>query len=93
MRRFYFRLALQLGYTVEELLDRCSSRELSEWMAYDSIEPFGQLRDDARIALLASTVVNMVSKKKVKVQDFMPFLKEDRTQTPEEMLAIMKGRC
>ena len=37
-RQFYFRLAEVLGCTVAELLERISSRELTEWVAYYRIE-------------------------------------------------------
>jgi hypothetical protein len=35
---FYFSLARELGMPVSELLARCTSRELSEWMAFSAIE-------------------------------------------------------
>ncbi len=37
-RRFYFRLARDLGMTVGELLARMSSDELTEWIALYRIE-------------------------------------------------------
>ena len=37
-RRFYFRLARDLGMTVAELLTRMSSTELTEWIALYRIE-------------------------------------------------------
>ena len=37
-RIFVFRLARELGMTVSRLLDEVDSRELSEWMAFFSIE-------------------------------------------------------
>lgn len=36
-REFYFSLALRLGMTVDDMLHRISSRELTEWMAYFDI--------------------------------------------------------
>lgn len=45
--------------TVEEMLRRMSSREFSEWMAYDRLEGIGQPRDDARFGLLASLIANV----------------------------------
>lgn len=86
--------------TVAELLDRMSSREFSEWMAYSQIEPFGEERADLRQAMTTSAIHNSVqaqarSPKWTKAADFMPFSKkEDRpvqatptTLPPEVLLA------
>lgn len=43
---------------MEELLARISSRELTEWMAYDRLEPFGEWRADVRSALVAMVMAN-----------------------------------
>ena len=51
--------------TVRELENRLSSQELSEWMAYFSIEPFGSAREDYRAGLVAATVANCAGSKKV----------------------------
>ena len=45
--------------TVGELLDRISSRELSEWMAYYMLEPFGAERDNLHAGLVAAMVHNV----------------------------------
>ena len=37
-RRFYFRLARELGMTVSELLNRMDSAELTEWVALYKLE-------------------------------------------------------
>jgi len=61
--------------TVGELLSRISSKELSEWMAYFQLEPFGEGRADLRMGILASLVSNMFTKKGSKrytPKDFMP---------------------
>lgn len=59
MRRFCFRLALALGMTVKELMSRIDSAELSEWIAYHRLEPFGQDRQDYPASIVASTVANV----------------------------------
>ena len=67
--------------TVAELLERMSSRELTEWMAYYRLEPFGDERADLRNALLCTVMVNLWSKKKAKIQDYMlDFDKQPMTQ-------------
>lgn len=37
-RKFYFSLAKELGMPVREMLQRISSKELTEWIAYSNIE-------------------------------------------------------
>ena len=57
--------------TVEQL-ERCiSSKELTEWMAYYRIEPFGQERDDYHSARIAAAVYNAFANAKVTESDFM----------------------
>lgn len=55
---FAFQLALQLGCTVEELLERITWREFVEWQAFARREPFGALADDYRAALPAGVYLN-----------------------------------
>jgi hypothetical protein len=63
--------------TVAELLSRTTSRELSEWMVYYELEPFGEERGDLRAGIVASTVANVnrdpkKQKKPYSPQDFLP---------------------
>jgi hypothetical protein len=46
-------LAAKLGCTVKELLQRTDSQELSEWIAYNTIDPFTEDRADDRSAIIA----------------------------------------
>ena len=76
------------------MLSRIDSRELSEWMAYYSIEPFGEWRADLRQAITSMVIANANRSKKqrtYKVKDFMPFDKprKRKQQTPEEMQAML----
>ena len=48
------RLALALGRTVAELGVTMSSSELSDWIDYYKIEPWGAWRDNYHAALIAS---------------------------------------
>lgn len=65
---------------------------MSEWEAYNRIEPVGELRGDLRIANLTSMLYNMISSfgsKKgrrhvSKTSDFMPFFKEDMEESQKE---------
>ena len=63
--------------TVEDMLARMSSEELSEWMAFDRLEPIGWARVDLVGGLLCSLLANQHRKrgsKAFKPGDFMPFL-------------------
>jgi hypothetical protein len=44
--------------TVGDMLSRISSAELTEWMAYDAIDPFGEQRADFRAGIVAATTAN-----------------------------------
>lgn len=84
--------------TVGEMLTRMSSRELSEWMAYANLEPFGEERADLRAGIVASVIANANrdpkrQPKAFQPSDFMPdFLKglqddEPEAASPEEIAA------
>lgn len=57
-RQFWFYLAREFGCTVAELQHRMTSREFSEWQAYFSFHPFGELREDYRAASIACIIAN-----------------------------------
>lgn len=72
------------------MLSRMDSRELAEWAAYYSIEPFGEERDDLRAGIVASVIANVNRGKSSKVyepQDFMPFSKK-KTSVRDEVMAL-----
>jgi len=88
-----FRLALSLGMTVAELSERMDSRELSEWMAYNNLEPFGEERADARSGIVAATIANVHRGKNTRPyepKDFMPKFGPAKEQTPDEMKSMAK---
>jgi len=92
-----FRLALALGMTVGELLARISSRELSEWMAFFQLEPWGAEVEDWRTGLIASTIANVnrdpkKRRKPYEPEDFMPQFDrpEDPGQSPDDHEAILR---
>lgn len=83
-----FRLALALGLPVREMLASMGSDELTEWMAYYQLEPFGDYRADYRSGVVASTFANAHRPKDAgpfKPEDFMPFLdKPKATKAPTQ---------
>lgn len=54
-----------------ELLSSTSSRELAEWMAYEQLEPFGEVRGDLRMARICLAIAQSGGAKDVKLSDFM----------------------
>lgn len=70
-----------------------SSRQLSEWVAYNQLEPFGEERDDLRAAIIASVIANALGGrkgKKFKPKDFMPdFDKATRSKGSSGAEALM----
>lgn len=78
--------------TVNELLSRIDSRELTEWMAFYSLEPWGTEAEDVRTGIIASTVANVnrdPKKKAYKIRDFMPQWHRPE-QTPEDHKRIIE---
>jgi len=94
-----FRLALSLGCTVKELSDRIDSRELTEWIVYYSIEPFGNSVEGYRDALTCATIANagllssapkLLKTKPFHPKDFMVGGRKDtQTQTWEQQRLLM----
>ncbi len=82
--------------TVGELLNRISSRELSEWQLYFEYDPFGGERGDLQAAIVASTVYNMLRGKDAKVANPADFMakfgpEEQKEQQPwEQQLKIVE---
>jgi len=83
--------------TVGELLTRISSHELSEWMAYEQVQPFGDARADVHAGIVAATIANVNrdpkrQKKPFRPQDFMPRWEPEKRkeQTWEEQLEVVR---
>jgi len=75
--------------TRAELVNRMSSREITEWMAFGQLEPFGAEAGYIGHAIVASTVANRhrgSSEKNYEVSDFMPKRKKKEPQSVEEMI-------
>lgn len=80
--------------TRAELLARVSSAELTEWMAFYAIEPFGAEAGYFGHAITASTVANANRKKGAKpapIEDFMPkFERKQESKGPEDAINFAK---
>jgi len=89
------------------LLKDLTSSQVTEWLAYDELDPVGKWRDELMIASLESLVVNIVRQlyppkgrkpKFASPNDFMikwgdveEQKPEPNRQTPEEMGQILRG--
>jgi hypothetical protein len=72
-----------------------SSHELSEWMAFFRLEPFGEERQDLRAAIVAQTIANVnrgAGRPPYKLSDFI--LEFDRQpkepQSVEDQIEVMR---
>ena len=65
------------------------SRELSEWVAYDSIEPIGDIRMDLVGGIISSTLANCHRGKNqsaFRPLDFMPIQKQGKEASKEDTI-------
>lgn len=76
------------------MLERVSSSELTEWMAYYQLEPFGQERDNLHAGIIASVFANAnrdrkKQRKPFEVKDFMLKLGKPKNEkkNAEQLLA------
>lgn len=81
--------------TVGDMLHRIESRELTEWMAYAQVEPFGEERADLRAGIVAATIANAnrdpkKHPKPFQTAEFMP-LREKHAPTDDELAAKLRG--
>ena len=69
-------------------MERFSYREIQEWGAYFSIEPFGQDRDNLHAAIVASVIANVFGGKGKKAQP-SDFMFRDHQEAETEKIAAM----
>ena len=90
---------MALGWpSVEWGLERISGRELSEWIAFDAVEPIGDRRLDLLFAYLMAVTVNLhrgKDDKAAKVEDFLLDFwagegREPEPQSLEEQRSIIE---
>jgi hypothetical protein len=90
-RRFLFHLALALGKSLEEVRELPAS-EVEEWRIFNEFEPLPDVFWAA--AMVCQTIVAVNRAKATKVptlEEFLPWLKSNRRQTPEEMQAAFRA--
>ena len=76
--------------TVARMLSEMSSREFSEWMAYYTLEPFGEELADARNATSIAANVNATiaaagGRSRVKPEDYLVMPRDDAPEDDEAL--------
>lgn len=76
-------------------MEQLDSKELSEWIAFSKLEPFGEEREDLRTALICCTIANVNRDPKKKptpfeVSDFMPKFEDDKEPDWQNQLEKVK---
>ena len=78
-----FRLAGHLKKNISEIR-AMDSRDLTEWLAFSTLEPIGDHRADIQAATIACAVISSVGVK-CKLADWIPdYDKKVEPETPEE---------
>lgn len=78
--------------TREEMLERISSAELTQWQAYEQVTgPLGDERADANAALTAFYVMQALGAKKVKLDKLLPKWDRKPTQRWQDMKLMAQG--
>ena len=76
------------------MLEDLSSRQISEWIEYANLEPFGSMFDLLLCNRLVATILNVLRGKDAKVvseQDFMPDYKKMLVQGQNEQIGTLKA--
>lgn len=71
-------------------MNRMSSHELSEWMAYYSIEPFGAERDNLHAGIIAKAIYDVHIEKPAERAKLTPadFILGAKTSKPDDGLTV-----
>ena len=72
--------------TVRGMLASMDAAEFVEWMAFQRLEPFGDMQADFRAGQVCATLANLQRKKDAKpfaAADFMPALRPPEDDEPE----------
>ena len=79
------------------MLDQLTSKQISEWEAYDKLDPVGTWREDFRLAYLSSLVTNISIKvhgksgaKLTTPMDFMLEWGKEKEETVQQSVEQMK---
>ena len=82
---------MALGVPRAEMLVRMSSAEVTEWMAFFGLEPFGSEVNFLGHAITASTIANVNRQKGqrvYKIDEFVPKFERKKAQSVDQMLQV-----
>lgn len=81
-----------MGKTVSEI-ERLDANELNGWIAYNNIEPIGDVRQDLRFALMTAHLISPHLKKGYhpKVKDYMFDFWPKPKMSNADMKAVLMG--
>ena len=80
--------------TVRRLLGELDSRELTAWMAYESVEPFGERRANLHAGIVAATVANVNRDKHTRAfqpTDFLLEFARERVVNEDAQMQAMRA--
>ena len=90
---FALRLALHTGrLDVDKMLASMSCEQFIEWMAYDSVTPFGQDHTDFLLAQINADMATWMSRKPVKPTEKLPRYKAQPPTFEEVVERLRRGR-
>jgi hypothetical protein len=74
------------------MLAGMTGQQLTEWMEYARLEPFGEQRADLRMGILAAQITNVMTRQKqsdpmAKYEDFMPKFEEAELEPDQDTVA------
>lgn len=74
-------------------VENLTTKEINEWIAFYTLNPFGEERMDLRFALMTAHLLTPHIKKghKPKLSDYMINFEPKRQMTPEEIRNVLKG--
>lgn len=75
---------------MREIETTIDSRELSEWMAYDRIDPIGPDRFDALAATVAYAAAQPHSRQRLDPRQFIPKWEPPPPQSSSQIMSIFK---
>jgi len=81
--------------SVRRAQNEIDSREFAQWQAFGQIEPFGEVRDDMRAAMIACTIANVFrgkNKAAYQLDRFMLKFNMSSTknrQSPDDMKSML----
>lgn len=90
-----------MGMTVREMLARMGSDELTDWIAFYDLEPWGEERRlaDYRAGVIAATIMNLFrgkGKSAIKPENVITYKKREKQQDwrgmRDQLMAVFGGK-